>query len=319
MKFTIAALLAAAASASDAYRTNFMQHITEFGLSYGTVEEYEFRFAQWLVKQAHIEEHNASESSYKVAHNKMSTWTDAEYKRVLGYRQHADEELIATVAFPNATVASSIDWRTKGAVNAVKDQGQCGSCWAFSSVAALETAHWNTSGDLVSFSEQQLVDCVRTSFGCNGGNQSTAFNYWESHDAELEGTYPYTAKTQSCSYSESKATNVEVATWNKVAANSPDALKAALNVGVVSVSIEADKMCFQTYSSGVFDNVKCGTQLDHAVAAVGYGSENGQEYWIVRNSWGASWGEQGYIRMAIVDGAGICGVQMGPLYPASNN
>lgn len=160
---------------------------------------------------------------------------------------------------------------------------------------------------------------MRTSFGCNGGNQSTAFNYWESHDAELESAYPYTARTQTCKYDQSAATNTEVASWSKVTADDTNALKAALNIGVVSVSIEADKYCFQSYTSGIFDNTNCGTSLDHAVALVGYGSENGTEYWIMRNSWGTTWGESGYMRMAIESGKGVCGVQMGPLYPASNN
>ncbi len=315
MKYAVAALFAAAVSAADAYRTQFMQHVTEFGLSYGTVEEFEFRFEQYLKKQAHIEEHNATDSLYTAGHNKFSTWTEEEYKRVLGFREVADEGIVETVSFPNMTVASSIDWRSKGAVNPIKDQKQCGSCWAFSSVAALETAHWNKSGKLLSFSEQQLVDCDTRSGGCNGGNQSTAFNYWESADAEVESAYPYTARTQSCKYSKASATNVEVASWSKVTADDTNAMKAALNVGVVSVSIEADRSCFQSYSSGIFDNTNCGTSLDHAVALVGYGSSNGTEYWILRNSWGTSWGEKGYMRLKITSGAGICGVNKGPLYP----
>lgn len=318
MKYAVAALLAAFVSATDVYRTQFMQHITEFGLSYGTVEEYEFRFEQFLKKHAHIEEHNAKDSLYTLGHNQFSTWTDEEYKRILGFRAIEEEKIVGTVDFPNVEVAASIDWRTKNVVNPVRDQKQCGSCWAFSSVAALETAHAIKTGNLVDFSEQQLVDCVRTSFGCNGGNQSTAFNYWETHYAELETNYPYTAVTGTCAYSESKATNVEVTTWQKVTADNTDALKAALNVGVVSVSIEADKYCFQAYKSGIFNNTDCGTSLDHAVALVGYGSENGTEYWILRNSWNTTWGEQGYMRVAIQSGKGVCGVQMGPLYPSSN-
>jgi C1A family cysteine protease len=298
-----------------------MSHITEFSLSYGTVEEYEFRFQQWLMKQAHIEEHNAKEGqTYTVAHNKFSTWTDAEYKRILGYKPMEDSKLTATASFPNATVAASIDWRTKGAVNPVKDQGQCGSCWAFSSTGALEGAHAIKTGTLLSFSEQQLVDCDGLSAGCNGGNQSTAFRYWETSKAEVESAYPYTAVTgRTCKYSAASATAVDVTTFTKVTADSVSDMKAALNIAPLSVSIEADKSCFQMYSSGVFNNTNCGTSLDHAVLAVGYGTDaTAGDYWIVKNSWGVSWGEKGYIRIAIVSGKGICGVQMGPLYPTSN-
>jgi len=321
MKFAATLLLAGLASASDMYRTDFMSHITQFGLSYGTVEEYEFRFEQFLMKEAHIAEHNAKEGeTYKLGHNKFSTWTDAEYKRMLGYKPIADDSIRATASFPNATVAASIDWRTKGAVNAVKDQGQCGSCWAFSSTGALEGAHFVKTGTLLSFSEQQLVDCVRLSAGCNGGNQSTAFRYWESSNAELESVYGYTAVTgKSCLYNASSATAVDVSTYTNVKANSVADLKAALNIAPVSVSIEADKPCFSAYKSGVFNNTSCGTSLDHAVLAVGYGTDaTAGDYWIVKNSWGTTWGEEGYIRIAIVDGQGICGIQMGPLYPTSN-
>jgi len=297
----------------------FMQYIMEWGKSYGTSEEYEFRLGVWMSKEAFIQEHNMTNASYKVAHNQFSDWTDAEYKRLLGYRPEIFVDgIVPTASFPNATVAASIDWRTKGAVTPVKDQGQCGSCWAFSSTGAMEGAHFVKSGELLSFSEQQLVDCDKLSFGCNGGNQSTAFNYYKSHFAELESVYSYTAKNGTCAYDSKSKTAVDVTAYTKVTPDSPDSLKAALNIAPVSVSIEADKMCFQLYSSGVFDNANCGTTLDHAVLAVGYGTENGADYWIVKNSWNTTWGEQGYIRMAIVDGAGICGIQMGPLYPTAN-
>jgi len=182
----------------------------------------------------------------------------------------------------------------------------------------LEGAHQIKSGKLVSFSEQELVDCDNLSGGCNGGNQSTAFRYWKTHYAETESTYPYTARNGSCKYSKSKATDVEVPAYTNVKKDDPSALKAAVNKTPISISIEADKAVFQNYHSGVMDSTSCGTRLDHAVLVAGYGTESGQDYWLVKNSWGSSWGENGYIKLAIVDGKGICGCQMGPLYPTSN-
>ena len=131
----------------------------------------------------------------------------------------------------------------------------------------------------------------------------------------LESAYPYTAKDGTCQYNEADATNVILSGMVEVNPSDANALKAAVANGPTAVSIEADTFYFQSYRSGVLDSTACGTQLDHAVLAAGYGTENGQEYWLVKNSWGAGWGENGYVKIAIVDGDGICGVQMAPVYP----
>jgi len=133
--------------------------------------------------------------------------------------------------------------------------------------------------------------------------------------------YPYTSgrgSVAACAYDKSSATAVEVSTYKFVTASNVAQMKAGLTQQPLAVSIEADKMVFQTYSSGVMSSTKCGTNLDHAVLAVGYGTENGQDYWLVKNSWNTTWGDKGYIKLAIVDGNGICGVQMEPQYPTSN-
>jgi C1A family cysteine protease len=131
-----------------------------------------------------------------------------------------------------------------------------------------------------------------------------------------ETSYPYTATDGNCAYNSGNTYNFNVTTYTHVTPSSVSGLQSALAMQPVSVSIEADKLCFQLYKTGVFDNVKCGTTLDHAVLAVGYGNEGGQDYWLVKNSWGTSWGEEGYIKIAAVDGDGICGIQVGPLYPS---
>merc|ERR1712156_1254106 len=146
-----------------------------------------------------------------------------------------------------------------------------------------------------------------------------AIQYLERHDAMLEDDYPYTAKDGTCYYSAAQATRVHTTGYTNVRRRSESQLKAAVAQGVVSVAIEADKAVFQQYTSGIFDSSLCGTSLDHGVALVGYGSEAGQNYWILRNSWGTTWGEDGYMRLADNgDGSGICGVQLGAVYPATN-
>jgi C1A family cysteine protease len=140
----------------------------------------------------------------------------------------------------------------------------------------------------------------------------------ETHKQELESAYPYVSPSSSSCHVNQDLGKVDVLSYENVSSRSVSQLKAAIAQQPVSVTIEADKSCFQMYSGGIFDNTACGTSLDHAVAAVGYGSEGGQEYYIVRNSWGASWGDQGYIKIAAVEGAGICGIQMESLYPATD-
>ncbi len=315
MKTFALAAFVAVASANEV-SSKFMEFIVQHGKSYATVEEFNFRKALFAETEAAIQELNASETSVH-GHNKFSDYTRAEYKKLLGFMANYNESA-EPVVLDATDLPASVNWVEAGAVTPVKDQGQCGSCWAFSSTGALEGAHQIASGELLSFSEQQLVDCVQLCFGCNGGNQALAFRYLESHDIELESAYPYTAKDGDCAYNEASATAVDVSDYTMVTSDSVEQMKAALAQQPLSVSIEADKLVFQTYTSGVLSSTKCGTQLDHAVLAVGYGTEDGQDYWLVKNSWGTSWGEDGYIKLAIVDGDGICGVQMGPLYPTAN-
>jgi C1A family cysteine protease len=301
--------------------TNYMVYLAEHGKSYITNEEFAARKDLWAETEAFIKEHNSLIGrKFTVGHNKMSDWTEYERTQILGYRPPQDEE---PETWLEPTNADSVDWRTKGAVTPVKDQGQCGSCWTFSSTGALEGAHAIATGELLSFSEQQIVDCANVkhgyvSFGCNGGNQSVAFKYLEKHNAELETVYKYTAKNGSCAYDKASTTAVDVSTYTNVTKNNVSQMKTAVAQQPVSVSIEADKRVFQQYTSGIFDSADCGTKLDHAVLVVGYGSDNGTDYWIMKNSWGTVWGDQGYMKVQIEDGAGICGIQMGPLFPSSN-
>ena len=220
------------------------------------------------------------------------------------------------------TIESSIqnggvDWREKGAVNAVKNQGQCGSCWAFSATSALESAWFLAHGTLYDLSEQQLVDCASTTgnHGCNGGWMDYAFEYVQQFGGQdLTSDYPYTARGAQCKASKA-GVKANVQGWTDVPANDCDQLIKALNIQPVSVAIAANAI--MSYTSGIFVNSRCGTGLNHGVIAVGYGSEVGQNYYIVRNSWGATWGEQGYIRMSkdVTAAEGICGICMVGTFP----
>jgi KDEL-tailed cysteine endopeptidase len=313
-------------SATQMYKTKaveneFHSFIGKFSKSYGTVQEFQFRLAQFEKNHEQILNHNSANSgeTYLLEVNKFADMTNAEYKKLLGYKRQArTEELTATTV--GATRPASIDWRTAGAVNAVKDQGSCGSCWAFSTIAGVEG--WNAikSGNLISLSEQELVDCCNKdrgfeSEGCNGGDMSEGITFTTTYGVATEQAYGYKGVTGTCQTSLVSAPAVTTTGLYNVPAGDMDALLDALVNGPVSVAIEADTFVFQFYRSGVFNNTGCGTDLDHGVTAVGYGNENGQNYYIVRNSWGASWGMSGYIKIAAVAGNGICGIQMDAAQP----
>jgi len=219
--------------------------------------------------------------------------------------------------FSEVGVAASVDWRTS-AVTGVKDQGSCGSCWAFSATGAMEGINKIKTGSLISLSEQQLVDCSKSygNLGCNGGQMDAAFNYAKANKMELESDYAYKGVGGTCGYVASKG-KVQLSGLYDVTTNSGSQLQAAVAQQPVSVAIEADKAVFQSYKSGIITSTACGTSLDHGVLVVGYGTESGTDYWILKNSWGTTWGEKGFFRVlrSAGSGPGICGLQEDPSYP----
>ena len=213
---------------------------------------------------------------------------------------------------------TSVDWRDHGAVTPVKNQGQCGSCWTFSATGAMEGAWALKTGKLVSLSEQQLVDCVTQDQGCNGGQMDDAFEYVMETPICSDSEEPYEARDDTC---QKCSSTILFSGCRDIPPNNQLALKEAVALyGPVSVSIEADQSYFQLYTGGIITDKRCGTNLDHGVLVVGYGEDptTHQMYWLVKNSWGADWGDGGYVRIARTESEndpGVCGIAMQASYP----
>jgi C1A family cysteine protease len=264
----------------------------------------------------------ADELGYTVGINQFADLTSAEFKREFLGLNALSKPKFETVVLDESATASSVDWTTKGAVTPVKNQAQCGSCWAFSTTGSLEGGNFIKTGKLVSLSEQQLVSCAGSfgNQGCNGGLMDDGFKYVEKNGLDKESTYGYKAQTGTCNKQKAALHDGiapgAVKSFKDVTANSESQLAAAVTKAPVSVAIEADQSGFQFYKSGVFSGI-CGTQLDHGVLAVGFGTDSGKAYWKVKNSWGSSWGDNGYIKMAkdISSKHGQCGIAMQASYP----
>jgi len=298
----------------------FKNYMRAFKKTYETEAATSAAFQAFIANDALILEHNAKNLSYKLGHNEYSdlTWEQFSKRFVGGFdaqkyliRPKQYEYSLTTVA-PN--LSDSIDWVAMGAVTPVKNQQQCGSCWAFSTTGAVEGALKVASGTLLSLSEQQLVSCDDGDDACGGGTMDSAFGWIEKHGICSEEDYPYTSSAGVVGTCKTTCTpSVTLTGFADVPEGDESALLNAVAIGPVSVAIEADKSAFQLYDSGVLDSVECGRNLDHGVLLVGYGTDSGKDYFKVKNSWGEVWGESGYVR--IVRNKDMCGIADMASYP----
>ncbi|XP_068667488.1 vignain-like [Aristolochia californica] len=279
------------------------------------------RFEVFKQNVKYIHSFNKKDAPYKLKLNKFGDMTNQEFRSYYAgsSRPHRRPASKSFTYEKVADVPPSVDWRPKGAVTEIKDQGQCGSCWAFSTVVGVEGINAIKTKNLISLSEQQLVDCDNTeNQGCNGGWMELAFDYINKNGGlTTEENYPYKARDGRCNRSKERSHVVSIDGHETVPSNDESALLKAAANQPISVAIDAGGQDFQFYSEGVFTG-SCGTDLDHGVAVVGYGSTtDGTKYWIVKNSWGTEWGEKGYIRMErdISAKEGLCGIAMEASYP----
>lgn len=294
-------------------REDFSRFLTKYNKVYDPIEN-EHRFNVFSNNLEIINKHNINtDHTWKMEVNSFTDISKEEFNVL--YKTYTKQDRIDSIPRTNFTYSleslpDSFDWTVLGAVTPVKNQQQCGSCWAFSTTGSTEGALFLKNGKLLSLSEQQLVDCSKPqgNQGCSGGIMSQGFNYIEQNGICLENDYPYTAADGTCKKSCKSVT--KVSSFVDVPANNEVTLQNALHINPVSVAVEADQ--WQFYSSGVLTTA-CGNNLDHGVLLVGWGVLNNVSYWKVKNSWGPEWGADGYILLQ--RGIGQCGIAMEPSYP----
>jgi len=327
---TLACAAAAHLFRRDHYEGLFYEHLLKYGLRFRDGREFLQRLNIFMGHVDEVELHNNGNQTYTLGLNRFSHLTFAEFQDAVGLGGGGGIVATALMTAPSlnlrrqvvpvnvSALPAAVDWVAKGAVTPVKDQGQCGSCWAFSTTGALEGAYSLKWGTLKSFSEQELVSCDTTNKNCAGGLMNDAYT-WTQKNGGLasESDYPYVSgdgtvpKCQKATIPQDA--KVAPTGFINVAADSVEAMMAAVAKQPVSIAIQANQPAFQSYSGGVLTG-KCGQRLDHGVLAVGYGTLNGVDYWKIKNSWSSDWGMDGYILIERSN-ANLCGVLSMGSYP----
>jgi len=330
MKLTLFALFcleaALATTPSKAVLEDWEAWKQQHGKSYPTNSQESFRMKVWMENRAVIEKHNKEFDegvhTSQLGLNEFSDLSSHEFFSMMnGYRPSLKEEkneanvTLSVRSLPHRSLPHSVDWRKKGAVTDVKYQGHCGSCWAFATAGAVEAANVvQAKRKLTSLSAQQLMDCVYHHDSCEtGGSREDAFDYIKKHGIATAKSYPYMERFKRCHHPQHIAARIKG--FHMIQEGNEDELKHTVALrGPVTVAIDDRHYKFQHHTKGVYSEPSCSSyDLHHAVLVVGYGRENNQDYWLIKNSWGKTWGENGYVKLA--RGKNMCGVATEAGYP----